>query len=577
MTTGLPGNALPGSPTARVAAAYRRIAEVDRPEVWITLRPEAEVTDEAAAIEKRLADGEQLPLAGLLVAVKDNVDVAGLPTTAGCPAFAYTPEETASAVERLIAAGAVVLGKTNLDQFATGLVGTRSPYGAVRNAHAPDLVSGGSSSGSAVAVALGIADIGIGTDTAGSGRVPAALHGIVGIKPTLGVVPVHGVVPACADFDAVTVFATDLERAVAASAIMAGPDPRDPRSRQRPADVLLSAPRQPKLAVPRAADLTALSAPYREAFANTVAGLADSGVSVTEIDISVLLEAALLLYDGAIVAERYAAVGEFLATAPPDSLDPTVTAIIRAAEHTTGPGFATDLDTLTTARAAARKLLDGYDGLLLPTTTEHPTIAAVQADPITINRRMGTFTNFCNLLDMAAVAVPGARTADGSPFGVMVVVPAFADQVAIDIAARLVGTDSTPALFAHDAELAVFGAHLRGQPLHWQLEQIGARFAGEIRTTDAYRLTALDTTPPKPGLVRHGPGQGAPIVGELFGVSAAGLGSFLAALPAPMALANIELEDGRTVVGFACTYDAAVAATDITEFGGWMKYLEQLN
>ncbi|TLF78329.1 allophanate hydrolase [Nocardia cyriacigeorgica] len=577
MTTGLPGNALPGSPTARVAAAYRRIAEVDRPEVWITLRPEAEVTAEAVAIEKRLADGEQLPLAGLLVAVKDNVDVAGLPTTAACPAFAYTPEVTASAVERLIAAGAIVLGKTNLDQFATGLVGTRSPYGAVRNAHAPELVSGGSSSGSAVAVALGIADIGIGTDTAGSGRVPAALHGIVGIKATLGVVPVHGVVPACADFDAVTVFAADLERAVAASAIMAGPDPRDPRSRQRPADVLLSAPREPKLAVPRAADLTALSAPYREAFTNTVAGLANSGVSVTEVDISVLLEAALLLYDGAIVAERYAAVGEFLATAPPDSLDPTVAAIIRAAEHTTGPGFATDLDTLATARAAAKALLDGYDGLLLPTTTEHRTIAAVQADPITINRRMGTFTNFCNLLDMAAVAVPGARTADGSPFGVMVVVPAFADQVAIDIAARLVGTDSTPALFAHDAELAVFGAHLRGQPLHWQLEQIGARFAGEIRTTDAYRLTALDTTPPKPGLVRHGPGQGAPIVGELFGVSAAGLGSFLAALPAPMALANIELEDGRTVVGFACTYDAAVAATDITEFGGWKKYLEQLS
>ncbi|WP_280482189.1 allophanate hydrolase [Nocardia cyriacigeorgica] len=575
--TGLPGNALPGSPTARVAAAYRRIAEVDRPEVWITLRPEAEVTADAAAIEQRLSDGDRLPLAGLLVAVKDNVDVAGLPTTAACPAFAYTPEVTASAVERLIAAGAIVLGKTNLDQFATGLVGTRSPYGPVRNAFVPELVSGGSSSGSAVAVALGIADIGIGTDTAGSGRVPAALQGIVGIKATLGVVPAHGVVPACADFDAVTVFAADLERAVAAAAIMAGPEPRDPRSRTRPADVLLSAPGQPKLAVPRAEDLTDLSESYREAFTRTVAGLADSGVSVTELDISVLLDAALLLYDGAIVAERYAAVGEFLATAPPETLDPTVTAIIRAAEHTTGPGFAADLSTLATARAAAKALLDGYDGLLLPTTTEHPAIAAVQADPVTINRRMGTFTNFCNLLDMAAVAVPGAPTEDGSPFGVMVVVPAFADQVAIDIAARLIGTDSTPALFDHDAELAVFGAHLRGQPLHWQLEQIGARFAGEIRTTDAYRLTALDTTPPKPGLVRHGPGQGAPIVGELFGVSAAGLGSFLSALPAPMALANIELEDGRTVVGFACTYDAAVAATDITEFGGWKKYLEQLN
>ncbi|WP_280235050.1 allophanate hydrolase [Nocardia cyriacigeorgica] len=578
MSTGILGDtAVSGSPTARVAAAYRRIAEVDRPEVWITLRQEHEVAADAAAVEQRLAAGVDLPLAGLLVAVKDNVDVGGLPTTAGCPEFAYTPEVTAAAVERLIAAGAVVLGKTNLDQFATGLVGTRSPYGPVRNAFDPELVSGGSSSGSAVAVALGIADIGIGTDTAGSGRVPAALHGLVGIKATLGVIPAHGVVPACADFDAVTVFAADLERAVAAAAIMAGPDSRDPRSRTRPADALLSAPQQPKVAIPRAADLTALSAPYRAAFTRTVAGLADSGVTVTEIDISVLLDAALLLYDGAIVAERYAAVGDFLATASSDALDPTVAGIIRAAEHTTGPGFAADLDALVTARAAATVLLDGYDGLLLPTTTEHPSIAAVQADPLAINRRMGTYTNFCNLLDMAAVAVPGAPTAAGAPFGVMVVVPAFADQIAIDIAARLVGTDSTPALFAHDAELAVFGAHLRGQPLFWQLEQIGARFAGEIRTTDAYRLTALDTTPPKPGLVRHGDGQGAPIVGELFQLSSAGLGSFLAALPAPMALTSIELEDGRTVVGFACTYDAAVAATDITEFGGWKKYLEQLS
>ncbi|MFE3442016.1 allophanate hydrolase [Nocardia sp. NPDC059180] len=574
MSAGILGNTT--SPTARVAAAYHRIAEVDRPEVWITLRPEHEVTADAAAVQQRLAAGVELPLAGLLVAVKDNVDVAGLPTTAGCPEFAYTPEVTACAIERLISAGAVVLGKTNLDQFATGLVGTRSLYGPVRNAIDPELVSGGSSSGSAVAVALGIADIGIGTDTAGSGRVPAALQGIVGIKATLGVIPVHGVVPACADFDALTVFAVDLERAVAAAAIMAGPDPRDPRSRTRPADVLLAAPRQPKVAVPRADNLTTLSAPYREAFARTVAGLVDSGATVTEIDISVLLDAALLLYDGAIVAERFAAVGAFVSSASAEALDPTVAGIIRAAEHTTGPGFAADLDALVTARAAAKTLLDGYDGVLLPTTTEHPTIAAVQADPLTINRRMGTFTNFCNLLDMAAVAVPGSPTAQGSPFGVMVVVPAFADQVAIDIAARLAGTDSTPALFGHDAELAVFGAHLRGQPLFWQLEQIGARFAGEIRTTDAYRLTALDTTPPKPGLVRYGPGKGAPIVGELFQLSAAGLGSFLAALPAPMALAGIELEDGRTVVGFACTYDAAVTATDITEFGGWKKYLEQL-
>ncbi|MET7773938.1 allophanate hydrolase [Nocardia sp. NPDC005366] len=563
------------SPTERVAAAFRRIAEVDRPEVWITLRARGEVVADAAVVERRLAAGEALPLAGVLVAVKDNIDVAGLPTTAACPDFAYTPDITASAVERLIAAGAVVLGKTNLDQFATGLVGTRSPYGAVRHAVHPELISGGSSSGSAVAVALGIADIGIGTDTAGSGRVPAALHGIVGIKATLGIIPAHGVVPACADYDAVTVFAADLDRAVAAARVMTGRDERDPRSRTWPADIRLAAPRQPRLAVPRAEDLAALTTSYRAAFAETVAAVTESGIVTKEIDISGLLEAALLLYDGSIVAERYTAVGAFLDTAPAGA-DPTVAAIIAAAGRTTGPGFAADLDTLARAESAAEELLGEFDGLLLPTTTEHPSIEAVQADPITINRRMGTYTNFCNLLDMAAVAIPGAPTADGEPFGVMVVTPAFADQVGIDLAARVAGVES-PALVSDGVDLAVFGAHLRGQPLHWQLEEIGARFTGEIETTDAYRLTALDTAPPKPGLVRHGPGLGAPILGELFRVSRAGLGGFLADLPAPMALTSIELADGRSVIGFACTYDAALSATDITAFGGWKAYSQRQN
>ncbi|WP_280495207.1 allophanate hydrolase [Nocardia asiatica] len=570
MPPGVPGN--PADPVERVAAAYRRIAEVDRQEVWITLRPEQEVAAEAAVLAQRLAAGETLPLAGILVAVKDNIDVAGLPTTAACPEFAYLPEVTAAAVERLIAAGALVLGKTNLDQFATGLVGTRSPYGAVRNALHPELVSGGSSSGSAAAVALGVADIGVGTDTAGSGRVPAALHGIVGIKGTLGVIPAHGTVPACADYDAVTVFAADLDLAVTAAAVMAGPEPRDPRSRTWPADVRLAAPLAPRVAVPRAEDLAALSEPYREAFARTVAAVADTDAKTEEIDISVLLDAALLLYDGALVAERYAAVGAFLDTNP-SGADPTVAAIIGAARAQTGPAFAADLDALARTKAAAAELLRGFDALLLPTTTEHPSIAAVRADPVGINRRMGTYTNFCNLLDMAAVAVPGASTADGAPFGVMLVTPAFADQVAIDLAARMLGLESAPLLVDHGVDLAVFGAHLRGQPLHWQLERLGARFLGDIRTTDAYRLTALDTTPPKPGLVRHGPGHGAAIEGELFRVSAAGLGGFLAELPAPMALTSIELADGRAVVGWTCAYDAARAATDITHHGSWREYL----
>ncbi|WP_405149327.1 allophanate hydrolase [Nocardia salmonicida] len=559
------------TPTARVAAAYARIAEVDRPEVWITLRSQEDLTTEAVELERRVAAGEKLPLAGLLLAVKDNVDVAGLPTTAACPEFAYDATENAAAVQRLVAAGALVLGKTNLDQFATGLVGTRSPYGAVRNALHPALISGGSSSGSAAAVALGIADLAIGTDTAGSGRVPAALHGIVGIKATLGVIPTHGVVAACADYDAVTIFAAELDLAVTATKAMAGKDSRDPRSREWPADIRLSASAEPEIAVPRPEDLEPLSPAYRTAFTETVAALRDQGLRVTEIDISPLLDAARLLYDGAIVAERYAAVGEFVDKGAP-GLDATVAGIISAAKELDAHSFAHDLDTLARARTTATALLAGFDGLLLPTTTEHPSIAEVEADPLAINRRLGTYTNFCNLLDLAAVAVPGKPTADGLPFGVTVVVPAFADQLAVDLAARITGTPA-PLLVETGVPLAVFGAHLRGQPLHWQLEQLGARFAGEITTTDAYRLTALDTTPSKPGLVRHGDGQGAPILGELFLVSPAGLGRFLAELPPPMALTSIELSDGRAVVGFACSYDAAVAATDITRFGSWVAYL----
>ncbi|MFD3510872.1 allophanate hydrolase [Nocardia sp. NPDC058666] len=560
------------TPTARVTAAYARIAEVDRPEVWITLRAQDALAAEAVELERRVAAGADLPLAGLLVAVKDNVDVAGMPTTAACPEFAYEATETAAAVQRLVTAGALVLGKTNLDQFATGLVGTRSPYGAVRNAFYPELISGGSSSGSAVAVALGIVDLAIGTDTAGSGRVPAALHGIVGIKATLGVIPTHGVVPACADYDAVTVFATDLELAVTAAKVMTDTDSRDPRSRDWPADVRLAPSTEPSLAIPRSEDLEPLSAPYRAAFTETVAALRDQGLRITEVDISPLLDAARLLYDGAIVAQRYAAVGEFVDKGVP-GLDPTVAAIISAAKELSAPAYAQDLDYLATARTTATALLADFDGLLLPTTTEHPSIAEVEADPLAINRRLGTYTNFCNLLDLAAVAVPGKPTAQGLPFGVTVVVPAFADQIAVDLAARITGTP--PPLFVETGvPLAVFGAHLRNQPLHWQLEQLGARFADEITTTDAYRLTALDTTPPKPGLVRHGDGQGAPIRGELFLISPAGLGRFLAELPPPMALTSIDLSDGRRVVGFACTYDAAVAATDITDFRGWVAYLQ---
>ncbi|MDJ0360024.1 allophanate hydrolase [Rhodococcus sp. H29-C3] len=553
----------------RVRQAYKRIAEVDRPEIWITLRKEDDVLAEAATVDTAL------PLAGLLVAVKDNVDVAGMPTTAACPEFAYIPDRTATAVARLVEQGALVLGKTNLDQFATGLVGTRSPYGAVRCAWDQDRVSGGSSSGSAVAVALGIADIGIGTDTAGSGRVPAAFHGLVGVKTSPGIVPTTGVVPACIDFDCVTVLAVDLETATLATQLMAGYDDADPRSRRWPADVRLSANAVPHIAVPRATDLEQLCPEYREAFDRQVSRLAAQGFAHSEIDISPLLDAAALLYDGAIVAQRFSAVGAFVESKRA-SCDPTVAQIIQNAAEPSAHRYVDDISVLQHTKRLAVALLDGFDGLLLPTTTEHPTIAAVQADPVSMNRRMGTYTNFCNLLNMAAVAVPGTPTSSGEPFGVMFVVPEFQDQIAIDLAARLVGTPS-PSLVTDGHDVLVVGAHLEGFPVHHQLTDRGARYLGEVHTSDAYRMVDLGTTPAKPGLVRHHRGKGSAIAGELYRMSAAGLGTFLAALPAPMGLTSVELSDGRWVTGFCCSHEAGEAGIDITEFGGWRAYMASVS
>jgi allophanate hydrolase len=561
----------PGLPaTERAREAYRRIADADRPEVWITLRPRSDVLADAETVERRLAVGEQLPLAGLLVAVKDNIDVAGLPTTAACPEYAYEPEVSATAVARLTEAGAVVLGKTNLDQFATGLVGTRSPHGAVRCAWDPTRISGGSSSGSAVAVALGIADVALGTDTAGSGRVPAALQGIVGIKATPGVVPVTGSVPACVDFDCVTVLAADLPTAHRALAVMAGPDGLDPRGRDWPADVHLAAPAHPRIAVPREADLTVLTPGYRAAFTTAAARLAEDGATLVETDVSGLLAAAKLLYDGALVAERHAAVGKFLAGEPAGA-DPVVARIIGASAGLTASAFAADLDAVTKARLLASQTLADVDALLLPVTTEHPTLDEVAADPVGVNSRLGTFTNFANLLDMAAIAVP-AGEADGGPFGVMFVVESLRDHVALDLAARASGHAPGAPLATEVLNLLVVGAHLRGQPLNPELERAGARFLSDVTTSGAYRMVALATDIPKPGLVRHGHGLGAPIAGELWAISAGGLGRFLAGLPEPMSLGPVELSDGRWVTGFGCAADAGANGTDITAHGGWRAY-----
>lgn len=550
---------------SKIDEIYTRIAEADRPEVFITLRPQADV---AAELAGALASGG--PLAGTVLAVKDNVDVAGLSTTAACPGYAYTPAADAPVVAALRAAGAVVIGKTNLDQFATGLVGTRSPYGAVRDSRRPGRISGGSSSGSAVAVALGFADIAIGTDTAGSGRIPAGLQGLVGIKPTVGAISTDGVVPACASYDTVTIFAAGLplaNRAMAAMATAQGPRPFG-------SSVPLAAPERPVVAVP--AELPELDKAWRAAFAESVSRAEAAGFVIKTIDLSPFLAAAKLLYEDALVAERHDAVGDFLDSADPSAagLDPTVSGIIGGASGFSAVDLLRARRRLGGLRAEAMGEWGDATVLMVPTAPAHPSISDVAADPVGVNSRMGTYTNFCNLFDLCGLAVPSGVVPenDGSQaqFGVTFLGAAHEDAVLVDVAARFLGVPDVGATWVEteeSIELAVFGAHMRGGPLTHELSERGARWAGEIMTTPAYRLVALGTTPPKPGLIRD-PAVGRSIRGEVWRLAPAALGEFLAALPEPMMLGKVEVTAGETgparwIVGFGCAADAGAAGTEL--------------
>lgn len=573
-------------PVARVRDAYRRIADSGRPEVWITLRPEAEAIALAEQVAERLrAEGpEPLPLAGLVLAVKDNIDVAGLPTTAALPSSTYRPTHSAPAVLRLERAGAVVVGKTNLDQLATGLVGSRTPYGAVRAAHDPSLVSGGSSAGSAVAVALGLVDAALGTDTAGSGRVPAAFNGIVGIKPTLGLVPARGVVPAAPSYDTVTVFAAAVPMAQRVAAVMVGTDAEDPTSRPWPTTAPAAAPPVPRVAVPDEAALAPMSPVWRAGLDRAVAGLSARGAQIVTVDIAPLLGAARLLYDGALVAERTFAVGHLLEGSP-DGADPTVSAIITSGGAHAAVDLVRDQQALRRFRLDAADILAGVDALLLPTAPGHPTLAQVAEEPVAVNSWVGTYTNFVNLLDLAAVAIPVAGGEE--PVGVTLVGPAFSDAALADLAHRLTTADATgegclrtsgtcssgPRWSPPTTAVAVFGAHLTGQPLNGQLTALGARLDGPIRTAPTYRLYALDTVPPKPGLVRAIDGGGAAIDGELWAVPTGRLGELVADLAQPMTLGMVDLVDGRRTVGFLCEPSAVTGAVEITATASWVRHL----
>ncbi|RJQ82017.1 allophanate hydrolase [Pseudonocardiaceae bacterium YIM PH 21723] len=549
---------------SRVREVLARIDQVDRPEVWISRVPDDQLLARAAELDA----GPDLPLRGVLVAVKDNIDVAGLPTTAACPSYAYQPERDATVVARLKQAGALVIGKTNMDQFATGLVGTRSPYGAVRHATRPDRISGGSSAGSAVAVALGLADIALGTDTAGSGRVPAALHGIVGLKPTRGLLPATGVVPAARSYDCVSVFARDLTLAQRALRVMSGPDGIDALARPWPDRFPLGPRANPIVGV--ASDLSPLSPAEQHAYRQAVQGL-----ETVEVDIAPFLEAARLLYEGALVAERYDAVGEFIDQGH-DDLDPTVAAIIGKARDLPAHRLAQDQLRLAEYALHTTALRAGLDALVLPTTVGHPTLAEVAADPVGTNSRMGTYTNFVNLLDLCAIAVP-AGEANGSPFGVSVIAGAFGDQVAADIGALITGEQLDGELLAADSylDVIVFGAHLRGQPLNPRLRELGGRFRHEVYTSADYRMVALDGAIPRPGLIPAA-GNGKPQRGERWSLSRGALGVLLTEVLPPLSIGPVQLEDGSSALGYLCDAQAADRTVDITEHQGWVEYLSTI-
>ena len=577
------------TPADIVARSFARIRAHDDPAMFIALRAEKDVAAEAQAL-MRTGD-RALPLYGIPVAVKDNIDVAGMPTTAGCPAFLYCAENDAAAVARLRAAGALILGKTNLDQFATGLVGVRSPYGVPRNLFDAKVISGGSSSGSAVAVGAGITPLALGTDTAGSGRVPAAFSNIVGLKPSLGLVSTAGVVPACRTLDCVSVFALTVDDAMAMLTAIAGPDAADPYSRPLPLHAVGAMPNGIKLGVPFTGQRLFFGDDMAAAAYDTaLTQLASLGATIVEIDMAPFYETARLLYEGPWVAERYLAAKSLVDSAP-ESLHPiTREIVLTGAKVTAADAFAAfyRLEELRRVRDRAFGLIDAF---VLPTVPTVYTVEQVFADPTVLNSRLGTYTNFTNLLDLCGLAVPASMRSDGTPFGIMFLAPAGADAALASIGRRFhhatglplgalkasqppLGQAST-APVAGEIALAVVGAHLSDLPLNGELRAAGARLIERTTTAPHYRLYALaGGEPPKPGLLRVKNGVGASIEVEVWALPEAAFGRFVAAVPSPLSIGTLELADGRTVKGFLVEAEAVAGARDISGFGGWRKFLD---
>lgn len=559
------------SPVTVIEAVLERLAANPDPAAWISVVPAEQLRAEAAALAAAGYDPSK-PLWGIPFAAKDNIDAAGLPTTAACPAFAYNPGADSTVVARLRAAGAILVGKTNLDQFATGLNGTRSPYGAPRCVFNADYISGGSSSGSAVVVARGQVAFALGTDTAGSGRVPAAFNDLVGIKPSKGLLSTSGLVPACRSQDCVTVLSHDVADGDLVRRVAEGFDAADPFSRPvqtRP--LRLSGFRFGILTGTEKEFLgdTAAEALYDAA----VERLVSLGGTAVPFDYKPLRECAHLLYGGPWVAERLAAIEEFV-EGQADAMDPTVRSIIEGAVGKSAvEAFVGQYALAFYAQEIARLWCD-VDLLLLPTTPTIYTVAEMQADPVRLNSNLGRYTNFVNLLDCAAVAVPAGFRPDGLPFGVTLVGPAFTDNGLAVLASRLHGKgEIMPTVPADWLPIVVVGAHLSGMPLNHELTSVGGIKLSDVRTAPDYRFYALaGTVPPKPGLVRDPGFEGPGITAEEWALPPAAFGNFVARIPAPLGVGKVTLDDGRQVTCFLCETHALHGATEITGFGGWRAY-----
>ncbi|MBR1230821.1 allophanate hydrolase [Bradyrhizobium sp. AUGA SZCCT0182] len=577
------------TPAQTVARSYQRIRDHNDPAVFISLRDEKDALAEAQALSAN--DPATLPLLGVPVAVKDNIDALGLPTTAACLAFSYLPTRDSTAVTKLRAAGAIIIGKTNLDQFATGLVGVRSPYGTPVNPVRNDLIPGGSSSGSAVAVSAGLVPLALGTDTAGSGRVPAMLNNIVGLKPSLGLISNAGMVPACRTLDCVSVFALTVDDAVTALSAMAGPDDADPFSRDRPLGAVTAFPGQLRLGVPRDGQLVFFGDRESEqAYGEALKRWTLLGATLVEFDLEPFYETARLLYEGPWVAERYLVIRDLLASSP-DSIHPVTREITIAGARPTAADTFAALYRLQALRRVAERTFGNVDALVLPTAPTAYSTAQVLANPIELNSRLGTYTNFVNLLDLCGLALPSAMRSDGIPFGITLLAPAGHDaQLAsigrafhADTGLKMGAKDLTqpplaalsPQLSGDEIAIAAVGAHLSGMALNGELTDLGGRLLEEASTAPDYKLYALDTTPPKPGMLRVEAGAGSSIKLELWALSAAAFGKFVAAIPPPLSIGTIRLADGRGVKGFLVEPAAVTGARDISAFGGWRAFMAQ--